>query len=91
MTEISKIMIDHSSLGSSQLKALIKNGQIVYAGNRTLKIYGLLSCATGKRMKKENRVFFKNKVDARALGFRPCGHCLRSEYLVWRKKAAFVG
>jgi methylphosphotriester-DNA--protein-cysteine methyltransferase len=80
-------MIDNCSLGSSALKALIKNGRIIFAGNRRLKIYGLLSCTSGKQMKKENRVFFKDKVDALALGYRPCGHCLGSEYQMWKKKS----
>ena len=56
------------------------------AGNLSLKIYGTLSCKSGKRMKKENRVFFKNEAEAIELGFRPCGHCLRAEYVRWKIK-----
>ena len=31
-------------------------------------------------MKKENRVFFSAKEEAVEHGFRPCGHCMRTEY-----------
>ncbi|HEY1202931.1 MAG TPA: Ada metal-binding domain-containing protein [Niastella sp.] len=48
------------------------------------KIYGTLSCASGKRMKAENRVFFQNEAEAIAAGYRPCGHCMRKKYLEWK-------
>ncbi len=66
------------------LLSLIKNRKILWAGNRKLKIYGKLNCKSGKRMKTQNRVFFQNKQEAIALGFRPCGHCMRLEYLDWK-------
>lgn len=50
-----------------------------YAGwngkRRRRRIFGTLSCGTGKRMKKENRVFFHSYDDAIAAGFRPCKNC----------------
>ncbi len=52
-------------------------------GNRRLKIYGKLSCISGKRMRRENRVFFESFGEAEQLGFRPCVHCLRDEYKKW--------
>lgn len=66
------------------LLSLIKNRKILWAGNSTLKIYGKLNCKSGKRMKIQNRVFFQNEQEAKALGFRPCGHCMRLEYLEWK-------
>ncbi len=74
----------HNQLSSQALSKLLKNGTIAHAGNQKLKIYGLLTCSSGKRMKKENRVFFKNETEAVELGFRPCGHCLHSKYIDWR-------
>jgi methylphosphotriester-DNA--protein-cysteine methyltransferase len=68
---------------------MIKKGSILYAGNRKLKIYGTLSCASGKRMHRENRVFFKDKVEALKSGYRPCGHCMRISYILWKKKLKF--
>ena len=62
---------------------LIRTGEIKFAGNRLLKIYGLLSCTSGKRMNKENRVFFNSEKEAIEKGYRPCGHCLRVKYKVW--------
>jgi methylphosphotriester-DNA--protein-cysteine methyltransferase len=51
-----------------------------------LKIYGKLSCLSGKRMKLQNRVFFKNTEEALANGYRPCGHCMQNEYKTWKTK-----
>jgi methylphosphotriester-DNA--protein-cysteine methyltransferase len=55
------------------------------AGNARLKIYGLLKCPSGKRMKLENRVFFKTETEALQSGFRPCGHCMRDQFRKWKK------
>ncbi len=67
------------------LLSFIKNRKILWAGNRKLNIYGKLNCKSGKRMKTQNRVFFQNKQEAIALGFRPCGNCIRLEYLGWKR------
>lgn len=56
----------------------------MFGGNKKLKIYGNLSCASGKRMKKENRVFFKNETEAFQNGYRPCGLCMQKLYLQWK-------
>jgi methylphosphotriester-DNA--protein-cysteine methyltransferase len=83
-------MITHVELGdtafarSRQLKLLIDKGEVQFAGNRKLKIYGTLSCSSGKRMKTRNRVFFGSEDEAVALGYRPCGHCMRLAYLEWK-------
>jgi len=83
-------MILHSSLpagfaGRRQLALLIRKGVIGLAGNRKLKIYGSLSCASGKRMKTTNRLFFTNEKEATSKGYRPCGHCLYKNYQLWRE------
>ncbi|TSD65950.1 metal-binding protein [Inquilinus sp. KBS0705] len=83
-------MIWHGDLGNTafgrlkQLKTLLDKGDITFAGNSKLKIYGTLSCSSGKRMKIANRVFFKNADKAVALGYRPCGHCMRKENELWK-------
>jgi methylphosphotriester-DNA--protein-cysteine methyltransferase len=85
-------MIFHNSPGdglperSRQIRSLIRQGLIALAGNRKLKIYGSLHCASGKRMKPANRVFFSTEKEAIAAGYRPCGHCLREKYLAWKKR-----
>ncbi|RYD70094.1 MAG: metal-binding protein [Sphingobacteriales bacterium] len=76
-------MINHSELSSASIKILIKNKEICFGGNRRLKIYGKLNCKSGKRMKKENRVFFNSEKDSLENGFRPCGHCLKEKYKIW--------
>lgn len=76
-------MKKHNDLSIKELKILFKNGGICFAGNNKLKIYGTLKCKSGKRMKKENRVFFKSEQEALENNFRPCGHCLNQKYKEW--------
>lgn len=79
-------MTRHTVLSSPALKSAIRNGTISMAGNLSLRIYGLLSCRSGKRMKSENRVFFVHEQEAIERGFRPCAHCLREKYVDWLKR-----
>ena len=46
-----------------------------YAGWAPGKIFGRLTCKSGMRMKKENRVFFHSLEDAVNEGYRPCKKC----------------
>ncbi len=77
-------MIEHQSISNQMLKRQIKNFQIGYGGNKKLKIYGTLHCSSGKRMKRENRVFFRSISEAIRHDFRPCGHCMREAYKTWK-------
>jgi methylphosphotriester-DNA--protein-cysteine methyltransferase len=61
----------------------IKDQTIQLGGNKNFKIYGTLSCASGKRMKKENRVFFSSQQEAQKAGYRPCGSCMQKDYKKW--------
>jgi methylphosphotriester-DNA--protein-cysteine methyltransferase len=79
-------MVAHIHLGASTLGGLIHRGRITLAGNAKLKIYGRLNCKSGKRMKKGNRVFFESQKEAIELGYRPCGHCMRTQYDRWKRK-----
>ncbi|HWV74071.1 MAG TPA: Ada metal-binding domain-containing protein [Pseudosphingobacterium sp.] len=67
-----------------KLGSLIHSGAISLGGYRKAKIYGLLSCPAGKRMKTENRVFFKDEKEAIENGYRPCGTCLPEKYKLWK-------
>lgn len=77
----------HVDLGAHEFKRLVHAGRIRFAGNLKLKIYGALSCVSGKRMKTGTRIFFSSQQAACDAGFRPCGHCLRKEYLRWKLKS----
>lgn len=77
-------MLFHERIGGAELWQAIRRGAIVLGGNKQLKIYGTLHCASGKRMKRANRVFFASVQEAIESGFRPCGHCMRSEYQIWK-------
>ena len=83
-------MIRHIELGKdvavrqAAVRRLIHNKTIELGGNMPAKIYGTLSCTSGKRMKAGNRVFFQNEAEAIAAGYRPCGHCMREKYLKWK-------
>lgn len=77
-------MLFHSTLDDAALHSAIRRGVIILGGNKKLNIYGHLHCKSGKRMKRENRVFFSSIEEAVAQGFRPCGHCMRTEYQNWK-------
>lgn len=74
----------HCELTQTELHLKLKQHQIVFAGNAQLKIYGRLTCASGKRMLKKNRVFFVDEQEAITHGFRPCGHCMQQAYKKWK-------
>jgi methylphosphotriester-DNA--protein-cysteine methyltransferase len=76
-------MIRHIDLSIKELTFKIRQKQIIFGGNRNLKIYGKLTCKSGKRMKIENRVFFESEVEAIENKYRPCGHCMKTEYKKW--------
>jgi hypothetical protein len=74
----------HKNLSSVELLKMVTSNQLTLSGNIRLKIYGTLYCVSGRRMKKENRLFFSNEVEAIQFGYRPCGHCLRKKYREWK-------
>jgi methylphosphotriester-DNA--protein-cysteine methyltransferase len=78
-------MVAHQNINNSHLFNLLKNGSLTFAGNKKLKIYGTLRCKSGKKMKKENRVFFTNEEEAISAGYRPCAHCFNNSYLNWKR------
>lgn len=80
-------MEKHTEISDPVLRSKIRKGEIQLGGNRKLKIYGLLTCVSGKRMKKENRVFFRSEKEALEKQYRPCGHCMKEEYRKWKKTA----
>jgi hypothetical protein len=59
-------------------------------GNGRMKIYGRLDCSSARRTVtagntyQKHRVFFADEATAVAVGFRPCGNCMRQEYKAWR-------
>lgn len=77
-------MIHHTEISDNDLLSKIKRRKIRWGGNRKLKIYGTLSCRSGKKMKRENRVFFGSEDEALQNNYRPCGHCLKDQYQKWK-------
>lgn len=58
-------------------------------GNGRARIYGRLECRSALRALRtdgyaEHRVFFLDCESARSAGYRPCGTCLRDDYLTWK-------
>ncbi|WP_300487724.1 Ada metal-binding domain-containing protein [Flavobacterium sp.] len=76
----------HEQLSDTELHHRIRKQSIIFGGNKKLKIVGRLHCTSGKRMKKINRVFFASMEEAEAMGYRPCGHCMREAYQHWKLK-----
>lgn len=83
-------MVHHNKLGKDKyeiqqkLGNLIRHGEIKLGGYKKAKIYGTLHCGSGKRMKMENRVFFKDEAEAILEGYRPCGNCMPEKYRLWK-------
>ncbi len=77
-------MIKHQDISNKNLLEKIKSKQIVFGGNLKMKVYGSLQCKSGKRLKKENRVFFISESEALDNGFRPCSHCMSEKYKEWK-------
>ena len=69
-------MVEHENIADKELIRAIRKGEVMFAGNKKLKIYGRLNCRSGMRMKRDNRVFFKSEAEAIELGFRACFHCM---------------
>lgn len=80
-------MIFHKDLSKDELKQLLKTGKITLGGYFKGKIYGTLDCWSGKKMKRESRVFFRDEIEAKGDGFRPCGHCLKEKYREWKNES----
>lgn len=78
------MVLYHKGVSDQALFVLLKNKRLKWVGNQNLKIYGKLNCKTGKRMKRENRIFFTTETEATELGYRPCGHCMRVDYKRWK-------
>ena len=83
-------MVRHVTLGENEnergrrLFRLIKNHCVTFGGYEKGKVYGILNCKSGKRIKLENRVFFRDENEALEAGYRPCGHCLPAKYKIWK-------
>lgn len=62
-------------------------------GHSGTKIYGRMDCPVALRCLKgsdrdiyiEHRVFFKDEETALTAGYRPCGICMKSHYLLWKQ------
>lgn len=75
-------MIKHIEISDAELYNKIRRKEISFGGNIKLKIYGTLQCRSGKRMKRKTRIFFSSERDAIEKGYRPCGHCMKTEYKI---------
>jgi methylphosphotriester-DNA--protein-cysteine methyltransferase len=76
-------MYNHADLSIEEVRALRASGAITLGGNKKARIYGTLSCGAGKRLHREDRVFFVDEAEALAAGYRPCGNCMRERYVAW--------
>ncbi len=77
-------MLLHNEIKPLALRRLIRQQKITFGGNAKLKIYGRLNCSSGKRMLKQNRVFFVNENEALEYNFRPCGNCMKAAYQTYK-------
>lgn len=83
-------MIAHQAISDAGLRTKLRAKELALGGNKKLNIYGTLHCLSGKRMKRENRVFFASEEEAQAAGYRPCGHCMKQAYQHWKHRHGFI-
>src|SRR5690606_36849917 len=83
-------MTRHSEISDNDLRSKIKQQEIRFGGNSKLKIYGTLSCKSGKKVKRENRAFFSSEKEAIANGLRPCRHCRKPKYQKWKNEVIWI-
>jgi methylphosphotriester-DNA--protein-cysteine methyltransferase len=79
-----EFIITHQEISDSDLRKKLRQKKVTLGGNKKLKIYGTLHCKSGKRMKRENRVFFSSEEEAETHGYRPCGNCMNENYQHWK-------
>lgn len=77
-------MIQHSEMSGSDLHYKIFQQSIRFGLNFKLKIFRTLSCASGKKIKRENRTLFSSANEAIKKGVCSCGHCMKVEYQKWK-------
>lgn len=67
-----------------------------FGGYRKNKIYGRMDCRAALRAIEKGgyikeRVFFADEQTAIAAGYRPCGVCMRENYVLWKEKTQKEG
>ncbi|AWH83683.1 metal-binding protein [Flavobacterium album] len=77
-------MLQHLHVTDIALRAMIRKKQITFAGNSKAGIYGKLNCRSGKKLLRKNRVFFTDEAEALYHNYRPCGHCMKQEYSIFK-------
>ena len=80
-------MLFHTDMTDQALMTRMRRREITFAGHRIARIYGRLSCKSGKRMGRAMRVFFTSEEEAISYGLRPCGHCMPLAYRQWRSES----
>ena len=71
-------------------KCFLSTRRGTLGGHRHSRIFGRLDCTAALRAIARGgyvrqRVFFFNRIHARAAGYRPCAVCLPKEYAKWKK------
>jgi len=60
---------------SSELRDSFEDGEYLYIGSKNSDKYHLPDCTSAKKIKKENRVYFRDVWEAREAGYSPCKAC----------------
>ena len=73
-------------------RKIYSSGPGSLGGNGQMKIYGQLNCRSAVRAVaagntyQKHRVFFADEATAIAVGYRPCGNCMRPQYKDWKAR-----
>ncbi|HEY3085515.1 MAG TPA: methylated-DNA--[protein]-cysteine S-methyltransferase [Candidatus Dormibacteraeota bacterium] len=72
--EAKKNILSLEGVQLARLQRLAQSGYR-YEGVKTTKIFCFPTCYHGRHAREENFVFFRDEVEARAAGYRPCKDC----------------
>ncbi len=67
-------LLEREGVPVAELEAFARDG-VKYLGCKSTGIYCFPTCRDARRMRPENRLFFRNVLQATQSGFRPCQHC----------------
>ncbi len=73
-SDMKRNLLEREGVPVEELEGFARMG-VQYLGCRSTGIYCFPTCRDARRMKPENRLFFRSADQAAGSGYRPCRHC----------------
>lgn len=71
---VKRALLQREGVPLDEIDELAKK-RLRYVGSKTTHIFCCPTCRDAKRVRDENRVFFRDEEEASKKGYRPCKHC----------------